>query len=472
MKFDRIGLVGGLAADRPILTTLVLAFGLTALAALGVPEAGAAGGAAAINDLVIAEIALLFSPLLLATLAPRSLPLRLFFATIFVAGGGLAIWLAPHSVAGLFSAPAIALGAFTGFAAYLFLAGPIFGAAAKFAFIAAAGGVLGMAGALGLLFQQGITVSGGAGAVAATAISGGAIIGAGAIADFAGLFAAGADRRRAAGISARRAVTPLAFGTLAAALAFGLPALQADRLAAPYLGGLAGLSLVLAAIPALMVSAGSLRLRQENEMAAVEENRRRAAFRRFWRPMRNVFPPNASLAFIAIASIAVIAAAFNMPSRMPTAHLLFCVFGAIGGGVLFFSLRAGVFVFFTLIVSVSLTDWLWGAFGGPALIPADQAPALALAGLLFGELAITWRDARSPRLNARETTEAAMTDGLATNTLGVAIAIVGLCAGAAAGVFDGGLAASAYLAMIATIGLLLTPALMTALSHVVRRELA
>lgn len=470
MERDRFGLVGGLVADRPILTFLVLAFGLAALAAIG--ASGAAPGAAwAVGDLVIAGLTLTVSPLFIAGAAPRTMGLRIIVG-LAVAAGAAALYVYEPILlpGGAIAAPAG--GAFVLLTWLLLAAGPLFGARARFAFIAAGAGLVGMAGAFGLTLQQGLGVAdGGPAALSAFAIA--AIVGAGAIADFAALYAGGADRRRAAGLAARRAVAPTVYGGLATALAFGGAAgLRSENAEWLMLSGLAGLAVILCALPALAASAGALSLRQASELMAVDENRRRQAFRRRWRPMRAVFPPNASLAVIAIAAIAVVAAAFNMPGPMPAFHLAFAISGAAAAGFIFFSLRAGLFVFYLLIVSSALGGWLWRTMSAPALSTLDQAAALALAAMLFGSLAATWRDARSPRLNARETTEAAMTDGLGGHLFGVILALAGFYAGKAAGVWPGGLAAGGYLALIAAIGLLLAPALMTALSHMVRRELA
>lgn len=469
MERDRFGLVGGLVADRPILTLLVLAFGLAALAAIGASGA-APGGAFAVGELEIAGLALTALPLFLAGAAPRTIGLRIIIGLAVAAGAAALYVYGPLVPGGGVAAPAAR--AFVLLTWLLLAAGPLFGAMARFAFIAVGAGLVGMAGGFGLMLRQGLGVGeSGPAVISAFAIA--AIVGAGAVADFAALYAGGADRRRAAGLAAGRAVAPSVYGAFAAALAFGGAAgLRSENAEWLMLSGLAGLAVILCALPALAASAGALCLRQESEMMAVEENRRRQAFRRLWRPMRAIFPPNASLALIAIAAIAVVAAAFNMPGPMPAFHLVFAISGAAAAGLVFFSLRAGLFVFYLLIASSALGGWLWGTIKAPALSLLDQAAALALAAALFGSLAATWRDARSPRLNPRETTEAAMTDGLGGHVFGAILTLAGFYAGKAAGVWPGGLAAGGYLALMAAIGILLAPALMTALSHMAPRELA
>lgn len=469
MERDRFGLVGGLVADRPVLTAMVLAFGLTAMVAVGAsgaaPAAASAGG-----DLTVAALALIAVPLFIAGVAPRSIALRIGVGVLAAVSAAAFYAFAPAELARAASAPsAIAFAALT---AALLTMGPMVGPMLHFAFIAAAAGLLGMAGAIGLMLRQNIGVAESAPALVA-GFAAAAVVGAGAVADFAGLFAGGADRRHAAGQAASRALAPCFFAAVAAVLAFGGAAAVSERsVGAAVFAGLCGLAVVLSALPALAVPTGALGLRRTNESMAVEENRRRQAFRRLWRPIRGLLPANASLAIVAIAAIAVVAAAFNVSGGPPGFPLAFTALAAVAAGFVFFSLRVGLFVFFMLMVSSSLGGWLWTIAGAAALAPFDAAAAQVLAAVLFGGLATTWRDARSPRLNPRETTEAAMTDGFGEHVFGVVVGLAGFYAGSAAGAWPGGLAAGCYLALMAAIGLLLAPALMTALSRLVRRELA
>jgi hypothetical protein len=98
--------------------------------------------------------------------------------------------------------------------------------------------------------------------------------------------------------------------------------------------------------------------------------------------------------------------------------------------------------------------------------------ALAYAGFAFGQLAIAWREARSPRLNPRETTEAAMAGSAATYILCGVIAIATFHAAAISGMWPGGAAAAGEAGVLLAFGIVFAPPLMTALSGVVRRELA
>lgn len=468
MERDRFGLIGGLVAERPLLTSLVLAFGLSALVAVGV-SGSAAGAASTAADVVIAALALVVAPLLIVGAAPRSIGLRMTIGLAAAAAGGAAYVYGPAFLGSSIAASSVV--SFVVLTWLLLASARLVGPMAKFAFVAAGAGVLGAAGALGLMLRENVAIAAGAPAIVA-GLAVAAHRGAGVIADFATLFAGGADRRRAAGLAARRAAAPSFYGAVVAAIAFGGAAALAGGPGAAMFGALAGLAVVLCAVPAFAAPAAALSLRRASETLAVEENHRRQSFRRFWRPFRRLFPPNASLAMIAIAAITVLAASLNSPAGPPAFELIYAGLCAASAGLIFFSLRAGLFVFFMLIVSSSLAGWLWRMMGATALSPLDQAAALTLAASLFGGFAATWRDARSPRLNPRETTEAGMLDALGEHFFGVVLAVAAFLAGRAAGAWPGGLAAGGFLALTAAIGLLLAPPLMTALSGAVRRELA
>lgn len=468
MERDRFGLIGGLVAERPLLTSLVLAFGLSALVAVGV--AGSQTGDTSIaGDLVIAALALVVAPLFIAGAAPRSIGLQMMIGLAAAAAAGSAYVYGPVYLG--VTIAAISAMSFTALTWILLASARLVGPMTKFAFIAAGAGALGAAGALGLMLRENVAIAAGAPAILA-GLAVAAYGGAGAIADFAASFAGGVDRRRSAGLAARRAAAPSFYGAVAAAIAFGGAASPAGVPGAAMFGALAGLAVVLCAVPAFAAPAAALSLRRASETLAVEENHRRQSFRRFWRPFRRLFPANASLAMIAIAAIAVLAASLNSSAGPPALELVYAGLCAAAAGLIFFSLRAGLFVFFMLIVSSTLAGWLWRAMGAPALSPLDQAAALTLAASLFGGFAATWRDARSPRLNPRETTEAGMMDALGEHFFGAVLAVAAFLAGRAAGAWPGGLAASGFLALTAAIGLLLAPPLMTALSGAVRRELA
>ena len=150
MDRDGLGLIGGIAADRPLLVVLLLALGLTALSVVGAAEMPTVGSYAAIANTLTAGILLVVVPLLLASATPRRFGVRLAAGVTFIlAAIAATVLLAP---AFTFRGVTIPVSAITGFAyllIFLMLVGPAFGSSVRFAFIAAAAALLG--GIAGLL---------------------------------------------------------------------------------------------------------------------------------------------------------------------------------------------------------------------------------------------------------------------------------------------------------------------------------
>ncbi len=468
MDREQLGLVGGLAADRPVIVLLVIAFGLTALSAAGAADPNSGPETrAAILAFIAAGACIAGIPLLVASAAPVRLAGRLgLCVAVMILSVGLIVW-GPIEPAALLTAPG-AIAAAAAFAVLLVISAPSFGAAAQFAYVSAAAALLGAAGGAGLMGLQGAPQL--IGPIASIALAVGAVAGFAAICDFAALFARGAERRQAAGAAAQFGAGPALYSAVAAAGAFGIlyEAPIESRLAA---AGFTCAAVIAAAFGAIFASAGALALRHSTEALAVKENRRREAFRQFWRPIRRLIPPSTANATVAIAAIAVIAAAFDMRTPFEMSLSGYVIAAAGAAGLIFFSLRAGIFVFFSLFVGAVIAKWIWFAFEAPPLGPAEDAAAVGLCAALLGQLAIAWRDARSPRLNARETAEATMADAARLYVLGALFGIVAYFAASASGLWPGGGLAAAEAGVMSVIGLLLAPALMTALSDAVRREL-
>jgi hypothetical protein len=234
----------------------------------------------------------------------------------------------------------------------------------------------------------------------------------------------------------------------------------------------AGAAALLAATASLVSTVGALALRRPSEAFAAEENRRREAFRRFWRPIRLNLPASSAYATVAIVAIAIVAAAFGADLAPPLAHFIFIFAAGASAGLIFFSLRVGVFVFFMLLSADYAALIAIVLLAGTQSDGVVHGGALAYAGFAFGQLAIAWREARSPRLNPRETTEAAMAGSAATYILCGVIAIATFHAAAISGIWPGGAAAAGEAGVLLAFGIVFAPPLMTALSGVVRRELA
>ena len=80
MDSDRHGPVGTLAADRPLLTSVVIAFGLTALSVVGFASNRGAG--IMVADFAINALIALALPAVLAAIAPTALWPRAGFAVL------------------------------------------------------------------------------------------------------------------------------------------------------------------------------------------------------------------------------------------------------------------------------------------------------------------------------------------------------------------------------------------------------
>ncbi|MEX0645936.1 MAG: hypothetical protein WD076_11535 [Parvularculaceae bacterium] len=473
MASDRYGLIGGLVADRPVVVSLVMAFGLTALAVAGVADPSAAlRASASFPEFIIAILAYSTIPAMLAAATPRRLGPSLFFVglvwMLFVVAPIFAPFAAVAPAAFSLNAGAT-LAALT---TLLIMSGPVVGATIRFAFVASASAALGMAGAMGMMELDRIGGEA-AGPVATIGFGLGAFVGIGAAADFAMLFARGAEAKRAAGVAARYGLAPAIYAAILAASAYGLayfvPQSTIDALS---LAGAGGAAAFLASVSALFATAGSLSLRRPIETLAVRENKRQQSFRKFWRPFRRLLPPSSAMAFAAILGIATIAAVFNLEHAVSPTQLVFIVIAAAASSVVFLSVRAGLFVLALLGTGSVFLNWFWDVARAPALTQLDEIAACALAAALFAQLAVAWREARNPRLNARETTEAALSDVVPPYVVCVIMGAAGMLGAEASGLWLNGAAVSARFLMLALYGLLIAPAVMTTLSRSSRRDYA
>ncbi|MBI1364365.1 MAG: hypothetical protein GC153_00210 [Alphaproteobacteria bacterium] len=470
MSAGGLGPVGGLAANRPIVVTLVIAFGLVALSAVGMQTG--ASDAARESDFLISIIALTSLPLAIAATAPREFLLRaLLVCAVAALLAGLDFAAPRLGVAPPPRFPAIAA-AIVLVLALLLLAADALGALIRFSFLGTLAAALGVAGLGGLMA---IRQAGGdaAGPLASLVFALGGAVVAGAIANFAHLFARGADSRRAAGVAARYAAAPLLYAIVLGAAAGFVVALENNGPAsASELAWITGAGALFTAGAGLFATAGALALRRASERIAVEENERQQAFRRFWRPLRRALAPSASLAFVAVIAVLTVAAAFNLIATLSPFEMLFLIVASAAGGLLFLSLRTGAFLLFALVSGALLVTWGRQLMGSPLLAPIDFVAAMGFAAALYAQIGVAWRDARSPRLNARETTEAAISDGAPSFVLSAIVGAASFLAADAAGVWPDGGKTAVLVAVLALYGLVIAPPALTALSHSVRRELA
>lgn len=469
MKSERSGVVGRILADRPVTTALAAAVGLVALAYLGVN--GAAPGAASPQDLSRLVLAFLFlpvTPLALAAFAPKGRRGAIVsFAAACAAAGGL--WFGvplvlpalPNTDSRFFAVGLVLFGIFLALR-------PALGAAVRFCFIGAGAAVLGVAGAAGAMANSGAAAADIA-ALAALGLGLSATVSVGVIADFSAFFARGVDARRAAIAASEQAIAPVALATALAFVSVTLHSLLGES------GGLglswiAALAAGLAAVVGAAFSTGALSLSESDEMLAVDDNLRRQRLRRFWRPLRQALTASASYAVVAIAFIIALALAFDLKTPPRTALLLFAPLSGLVAGLCYFSLRGGLIVAALMTAAVAASSWL--AERGVFAELSDLGSSVAYGGLAtgFALLALSWRDARSPRLNARETMEAALTEGVGRFAVSMATAAGALYAAGFSGAWPEGVDAAARVLVGALIGVVFAPALMTALAALGGRE--
>ena len=136
------------------------------------------------------------------------------------------------------------------------------------------------------------------------------------------------------------------------------------------------------------------------------------------------------------------------------------------------SFRSGVFTIAAVAAAAIGAELLAGLFGAPPLGIGAAALLFAILGVHFALLALAWRDARSPRFNPRETTEAAATEGVGRFAVCVVASVGTLYAADVTGFWPEADAVALRLIIGSIIGVLLAPALMTALSAAAGRESA
>lgn len=468
MDSERIGLLGGAAADRPVLVALVFAFGLSALAVAGVWEAPDAEAIMRAGAQILVAFALLpFAPLALCALLPRGGIAA--GAVLFLVGAvGAAVYVFTPRFAPFLPSPPEALLAGCAFVLALTLAacGTLMRVYLKGAAVGVAAAILGVAGATGLVAPR-LAGQGDAAMLAGLGLGLAGLVAGGVAADYAAVFARGASSRAAAGLSLQRALPLIVYGAGLAALAMGLGTQIAVGLNQAWAGA-AAVGLVMTS--SAFLAAGALSLSGGDERLAVDENRRRQAQRRAWRPLRQALPVRSSYAIAAIAGILLVTIVFEMREPPAVRDGAFIVLAALAAMISFLSLRCGLFVLATLAAAVVIGRWSAEIIGVVRPDPLGEAAATAFAAALFGQLALAWRDARSPRRNARETMEAAMTDGVGRFALGLLVGAGAFCATAAVGAPAQAAVTALYALLLALIGFVLTPPLFVALSGLAGRE--
>ncbi|MBY0423436.1 MAG: hypothetical protein K2Q06_14105, partial [Parvularculaceae bacterium] len=297
-----------------------------------------------------------------------------------------------------------------------------------------------------------------------------AAVAVGVAADFSAFFARGVDTRRAAIASSEHALGPVALATALAFVSATLHGVFSAGASGMRLAWIAAVSAGLSTAIAAAFATGAVSLTGLGENLAVDENLRRQRLRRLWRPLRQVFSSSVAYAVTAIAFIVMLVAAFDLRAAPSPALLAYAPAAGIVAGLCLISLRGGLFVAVLMTIAAISTAWLFERLNLLPLDPFGASVAFAILATGFAMLALSWRDARSPRLNARETMETALTEGVGRFAVSLAAGVGGLYAAAFSGAWPEAVDAAARVLIGGLAGVIVAPALMTSLAAVGGRE--
>lgn len=468
------GLIGGMAAGRPMLSGAVIAFGAAALAAVAWRGAPPAAGDISIGFLAALAF-LTILPAAIAAAAPKNFWLRAIYAGI-LAGvllalrrvlrqAGIDVPLADDSLA-LISAAALTCIVATG--------APLWRAAVGFSLIGLAAVMLGVAAGLSIAEIE--TVRGGAVETAGPAIALAGALGAALAvqiaAAFSRNFAEGGDNYSAAASAARQAAAPALFSVGVGVSALALAAFDAGADLSSILASArvaAGATAFCLAAPLFLLS-GALSLKAKTEMTAVVENRRRARLQPLLSAIRSALPPSSAIAASAIVLIAAVVASFETTTPASVGEI--ALVSAVAGlsALAFVSLRTALMTAILVAVAGRLAA---SAFELAGIAPPSEAArviASALAACLSAQLFLAWRDRRNPRRKTREVVRMALADSLFAYVAASLLAIAALAASEVAGVWSEGAEAALYSSVLTAIGLIAGPPLMTAIGALFGRD--
>lgn len=444
----------------------MLVLGAAVLCVLGVREAENTESFIVISNLVFAALFVLCAPVVLAAFAPEKPIFRIIFLalTIIVGAALNAAAFGLFDIPGVFFSPLIAV---SGFGLFLFLIalGRLTRNALRLGVLAPVAALIGSVGGLGYFAMQGALGAPLSAASAAIALASGVTVGAGIGADFARHFARGMTPQNAAAAAGHSAVAPAAFSVFAAAVYAGLVTFHSNfgQVEASSVLG-AGVIVLFAVLMALAGTTGGLAVMRPGEMTAVDENRRRQLFADSWKPMRKLLPSTTALAASAIAGVIAVIAGFE--EGVDAAASLFAFLAMILGvsGLVFVSIRTSFLITALMFMSTVFVNYIYGIFDFNLPALPERFAALTLAAIAFSQITVSWRNASEIWRNARDITQNAMCDGLRRFLLALSAGGASFVTASAAFDWENGVGAAAYFVILASIGLMLSPPLMIALS--------
>ncbi|GEM_PF-1631894 len=461
------GIVGKIAAHRPVLAMSILSAGLISLCAAGLRRAEP-GVAGLILEYVVNALYVIALPMTLVAMRPRQ-PLRrvILFAVIFAIGGVLVAADAGRvaSLTGVSAPPYTLTLAAMGLTAFLLALAPITANTARLSAAAPLAAVLGVAGGAGYLTLEAVwgTKEGALAVSLALALGAGTGVSVGA--DFARFFSAGEPHKHACAAAGHSAVATAAFSLLAVAAFFGVQTFNANFGSVQWNVLWAGVTMASAAmVAALFAVTGTLSMAAISEQAAVNENRRRQWFAAAWRPMRRILPVTTAVAVTAIAGVAVVVAVFEAGFSTPVAVSVFFLLIWLAAAVAFVSLKTSILIMALLGAGAVLTGYFYAALSLELPGLPERLGALALCAAALGHLTVSWRDAGDVWRNPRDVAENALGDGVRRFAVMIGVGAGAFFVSAHSFVWEGGYGALLYFLTAAFFSLLLAPAVMMTLS--------
>ncbi|VAW06400.1 hypothetical protein MNBD_ALPHA05-304 [hydrothermal vent metagenome] len=470
MREPPAGIVGNVAANRPILSVCVILAGLIALGVVGVRQLSAPA-AALIGSYAATALYVVALPMALAALRPRRRFGRFFFyliisilAAVMIAvdAGRLAL---PAFAASL-PLPSVTLTvAALGLFGFFSVLAPLGFNVARHSVAAAFAAIIGAVGGAGYLAIEELWGAEQGAIAIALALTLGVGVGVSVGADFAKFFAAGAPKRKAAAAAGHSAVAIMAFSLLVVAAFFGVQTFDSNFGAIDWRVVWAGITAAAAAMTASLVAVtASLAVAPISEQAAVDENYRRGWFAANWRPIRQALPPTTASAASAIAVIVVIIALFEAGFAAPIALALFFALVWLSAVIAFVSVRTATLIVALLAVSAVLADYGYTIFGVAPPSLSERLTGLTFGAIALAHMTVSWRNAGEVWRNARDVTENALSDGLRRFLFVVGAGAASIFASAQSFAWPGGAGAAAYFLTTALISLVLAPVMMTAMS--------
>jgi hypothetical protein len=289
---------------------------------------------------------------------------------------------------------------------------------------------------------------------------------------FSRSFAEGGDNFSAAAHAARSAAAPALFALGIGVFAIAISAFADGATLAAILASarVAAAAIAFSLAAPLFLLGGALSLKGKTEATAVIENHRRAALQPFLSLVRRVLPPSSALAFSTIFLIAAIVASFEAETPASVGEIASVSAVAVFGAIVFVSLRTALLA--TLLFAAVSRLAVWGIDLAGLAAPTETARvvASAVAAALSMQLFLAWRDRRNPRRKTREVVQMVLADSLFAYMAAATLAVAALGASEAAGLWSEGAETALYAALLAIIGLIAAPPMMTAIGAIFGRD--